>query len=88
MTWLKVTNIQGFSGAEAVYEAEGWLIARWNHDQCRGWQLYCRPNTRSQRTKWMMGGGIESLDWTDEQAQGWAEKQIAATNEQPPHGGA
>ena len=77
MNWLKVTNMPSFNGAEAVYETEGWLIAKWNHSQCRGWQLYCRPSRHSQRTRWLMGGGLESLGWSDEQAQEWAAKQVA-----------
>jgi hypothetical protein len=74
MNWLKVANMPHFSGAETVYEADPWLLAKWNHAKCRGWQVYRRAGSR---TRWLAGAGFDSLDWTDEQAQGWAERQIA-----------
>ena len=83
MTWTKVTHVRGFSGAEAVYVADGWLIALWNHEKCCGWQLYSvveRPMNCYQRSRWVVGAGSESLGWTDAQAQEWAEKMVASQN--------
>lgn len=77
MTWIK-PNFRplGFGGAEAVLISETHLLALWNHDRCRGWQLY-RFRSPS-RTKWLGGAGSESVGWTDEQSIEWAERQIAA----------
>jgi len=74
MEWIKATNVPHFGGAEAVLVSGDWLLAKWNHSKCRGWQVYRRAGSR---TRWLAGAGIESLDWSDEQAQGWAELQIA-----------
>ena len=83
MNWNKIKNMQNFYGAEAVYESSPWLLAKWNHSQCRGWQLYCRPSSQSQRTRWLTSAGSESLGWTDEQAQVWAAEKIGQAEQNP-----
>ena len=76
MNWSKPSASTLFDGALACYvAAEGYLIAKWDHSLCRGWQLYkFRPKSRRQR--WIAGAGIESLAWTDQRAQRWAEDEI------------
>jgi len=66
----------GLDGAEAVLLSEPCLLARWNHSQCRGWQLYARRQWLSAGTRWLAGAGVESLTWTNEQAIRWAEDLI------------
>ena len=75
MNWIKpLSPPRGFSDAVAVYTTESHLIAKWNHDRCRGWQLYAFRNP--SRTRWLVGAGVESLAWNDEQAIKWAEAEI------------
>ena len=76
MNWIPLNNVTGFHGAEAVFQADLWILARWNHSQCQGWQLYHIPNRQSPKTKWIIGAGSESLQWTGEQATAWAEMGI------------
>ena len=64
----------GFGGAEAVYATDDRLLAKWDHERCRGWQLYLLR--RPSRTRWLVGAGAESLGWTAEEAMRWAEGQI------------
>ena len=79
MEWKVITYARNFHGAQALLRTEGYLLALWNHEQCRGWQLY-RFDHRGQ-TRWMAGAGAESLAGTDEQARRWAEEVI---EQQPP----
>jgi hypothetical protein len=75
MNWIKpLSQPRGFSDAAVVYTTESHLIAKWNHDRCRGWQLYAFRHR--SRTRWLIGAGSESLGWTDEQAMRWAEERI------------
>ncbi|MGA2441924.1 MAG: hypothetical protein ABSH08_13275 [Tepidisphaeraceae bacterium] len=80
MTWI-TPNLRplGFGGADAVLICETHLLALWNHERCRGWQLYqfCSPRNQT-RTKWIAGASDESVGWTEDQAIAWAERMIAA----------
>ena len=80
MNWAKPkTSIYGFTGAEAQLVTDGYLLARWNHSQCRGWQLYSvaeRVRDQFTNTRWVAGAGAESLEWTDEQVVRWADGVI------------
>jgi hypothetical protein len=73
MDWTKTTNVPHFGGAEPVLVSDNWLLAKWNHSQCRGWPLYRRSGSR---TRWLAGAGFESLDWSDEQARAWAAREL------------
>jgi hypothetical protein len=73
MHWNKPDNVRGFDGADVLFVTDNWFLARWNHSKCRGWQLY---RARLHWTKWIIGAGIDSLAWTEEKAQAWAEDQI------------
>jgi len=79
MNWIKPSiHPTGFQGAEVVFISETHLLARWNHSECRGWQIYARCSTRARsQTRWIAGAGVESLTWTEEEALRWAEQQIA-----------
>jgi len=80
MNWSKPkSSIYGFSGADALLVTIGFLLARWNHSQCRGWQIYTvveRVRNQFTNTRWMTGAGPESLDWSEEQVVRWAEGVI------------
>jgi hypothetical protein len=79
MIWELVSHVRGFTGAEAIFVTNGWLLAKWNHSKCRGWQLYRREAPFTSRTRWMAGAGAESLGWTKEMAMDWASQQIATS---------
>jgi len=74
MNWTHLNDHPlGFHGAKAVLVAERYLLAKWDNDQCRGWQLYIRRERSVVKLTWMGGAGSESLTWTDEQAMQWAD---------------
>ena len=76
MTWkIPHSRPYGFGDAVAAYTTESHLITKWNHARCRGWQLYAFRHP--SRTRWLVGAGVESLAWSDEQAMRWAEERIA-----------
>lgn len=81
MDWAKPrTTVYGFWTADALLVTDGYLLARWNHTDCRGWQLYTVVERRRHEytgVRWVVGAGAESLDWSDEQAARWAEGAIA-----------
>lgn len=81
MEWAEPEFVPGFSGADTVFMAGNWLLAKWNHSKCRGWQLYRR--IQPHRTRWITGAGLASLDWTDDQAIRWADQQIASAGARP-----
>jgi hypothetical protein len=75
------STVRGFCGAEAVLVTDGYLLARWNHAQCRGWLLYTAVVSHRREythVRWIASAGVESLDWSDGQAIRWAEGLIAA----------
>jgi hypothetical protein len=79
MIWTK-PNFQptGFAGADSIFGCDTHLIAIWNHDHCRGWQLYQLLSPRNySRIRWLNGAGRESVGWTADQAVEWAERQLA-----------
>jgi hypothetical protein len=80
MNWEKPrSNVYGFSTADALLVTDGYLLAKWNHSQCRGWQLYTvaeRVRDQFTNTRWVAGAGADSLEWTVEQTIRWAEGMI------------
>jgi hypothetical protein len=75
MEWAPLKYVLNFDGAEAVFRSGDWVIALWDHSECRGWQVY-KFDWRGQ-PRWLAGAGVESVEWTDGQAQRWAEQVIA-----------
>lgn len=74
MTWTKQDGyVRGFDGAEQVYKAPGFLLALWNHDRCRGWNLY---RCTGSRTLFMVNAGVESVEWGAATAQAWADGEV------------
>lgn len=85
MTWIRATP-NGFGGAIAVFANDTYLLALWAHEHCQGWQLYLGLSSPYPftRTRWLVGAGVESLGWTDEQAMAWGETQIERISQQSP----
>ena len=81
MEWSKPkSSIHGFTGADALLVTDGYLLAKWNHSQCRGWQIYTvteRVRHQYSHTRWVVGAGADSLEWSEEQVVKWAAGVIA-----------
>lgn len=93
--WRAVTSMNwtqshdhplGFHGAKAVLIAERYLLAKWDNDRCRGWQLYIRRERSVVKLTWLAGAGTESLDWTDEQVMQFAERVVRGLTSRPAAG--
>jgi hypothetical protein len=68
MNW-KTASVRpkGFRDAGVVLVCEAHLLARWNHDRCRAWQLYeFRHPQQQSKTNWLIGAGRDSLEWNED----------------------
>jgi hypothetical protein len=75
MQWTKLHSLTGFYTMLALYRSGLWILAKWDHEHCRGWLLYkIRRPSRADSADWVASAGPESLSWSDEEAQRWAEK--------------